>query len=498
MANASSPGDLDSLARQYWDTWGGLLGVGPSTATSDAFGFGGATPGEGPAPAAFDWYARMQQVAAQFAEGGGSAADVAGAWRQMLGGQAGNPFAGVLHGLPGGLGAAAAGWPDQVRPIVEALLRPLRQQASEWFGRPGLGPGREHQQRLQALAAAWQEWEERNEAFTALLSRISQDAFARFERLLEQQESPEQRLATARALFDLWVEAAEEAWSEAALSEEYQENYAALTNALMRVRRGLQHEVERLGELLGLPGRTEVDSVHRKVAELERTVRELRRAAGLAQGRAASAGAPAARPRKAAVAGASADTGTRKAAAPAARKPATRKPASSAEARPATRTGAAKVSAPKKVAGKAGTRAGGKAQAAKAAAMPKAAASVARPVAGKPAKAAATNAVASPKRAAAGARPAAKRGGAKAAAAAGQSVAAKKPAARKAAGAASAPAKAPATRPAKAAAAGVPRPRKAQPAAPAQAGARVVSIKDWVSRNLAAAKPDGGRGGRGR
>src|SRR5690606_19188972 len=141
MANASSPGDLDSLARQYWDTWSGLLGVGlrPEAA-------------EEPAPAAFDWYARMQQLAAQVAEGGG-------------------PCAGVSAGRPGGMGAAVAGWPDQARPLVEAVLRPLRQQASEWVGRPGLGPAREHQQRLQALAAAWQEWEERNEAFTALLSR---------------------------------------------------------------------------------------------------------------------------------------------------------------------------------------------------------------------------------------------------------------------------------------------------------------------------------------
>src|SRR5690606_8098691 len=237
---------------------------------------------------AFDWYARMQQLAAQFAEGGGSAAEIAAAWRQMLGGQDGSPFAGVFQGLPGGMGAAVAGWPDQVRPFVEAVLRPLRQQASEWFGRPGLGPAREHQRRLQALAVAWQEWEERNEAFTALLSRIGQDAFARFERLLEQrQENAEQQLASARALFDLWIDAAEEAWAEAALSEEYQQQYAALTNALMRVRQGLQQEVERLGALLGLPGRSEVDAVHRKVAELERSVRELRRAAGLARNAAA-------------------------------------------------------------------------------------------------------------------------------------------------------------------------------------------------------------------
>jgi len=449
MANASSPGDLDSLARQYWDTWSGLLGVGlrPEAA-------------EEPAPAAFDWYARMQQLAAQFAEGGGSAAEIAAAWRQMLGGQDGSPFAGVFQGLPGGMGAAVAGWPDQVRPFVEAVLRPLRQQASEWFGRPGLGPAREHQQRLQALAAAWQEWEERNEAFTALLSRIGQDAFARFERLLEQrQENAEQQLASARALFDLWIDAAEEAWAEAALSEEYQQQYAALTNALMRVRQGLQQEVERLGALLGLPGRSEVDAVHRKVAELERSVRELRRGAGLARNAAAVPGATPRAPRKEKAAAAPAGAGR-----PAARKAAPRK---------ATATGA-------KAGGDARARS---AQAPKAAAKASAKATrSARPAA--PKKAAAAKSAAAPKaRASARAKPAvAKKAAAKKAVATP-----KKPAARKAAATRTPAPAAASPRPAQA------RARKAQPAG----GAQVVSIKDWVNRNLATGKAGGSRGGRG-
>ena len=291
MANAASPGDIESLARQYWDAWGSVLGTAPQAGAWT--GTGSWPPAGSTGPAAFDWYARMQQLAAQFADGG-SANDIASAWRTMLGGHDGGAFAGVLHGMPGGLGALAGDWPEQVRPFVEAMVRPLRQQAAEWLGRPGLGPAREHQQRLQALAAAWQEWEQHNEAFNALLSRVGQDAFARFERMLLQHESPGRQLATARALFDLWIDAAEEAWAEAALSEDYQQHYAALTNALMRVRQGVQEEVERMGALLGLPGRTELDAVHRKVAELERSVHALRRVAGLPQGVAATPGAQAA------------------------------------------------------------------------------------------------------------------------------------------------------------------------------------------------------------
>lgn len=494
MANASSPGDLDSMARQYWDTWSGLMGMGPA-GSGTWTGLGGMAPGQ-PAPAAFDCYARMQEVAAQFADGGGSAADIAGAWRQMLGGQDGNPFSGFFQGMPGAFGAATVGWPDQVRPFVDAILRPLRQQASGWFGQPGLGPAREHQQRLQALAAAWQEWEERNEEFNALLSRIGKDAFARFERLLGQQETPEQRLATARALFDLWIDAAEEAWSEAALSEEYQNHYAALTNALMRVRKGLQHEIERISELLGLPGRTEVDSVHRKVAELERTVRELRRAAGLKQGaaRAVPATAPK-RPRKARPAAATAPEPM-----PAGKPEAKVDSPKVAPARPAPTAKTAKAAkaktkqaakpAPKKAGGKVAKQPAKKTVKTAATPRPRAAAArAAAPAAraeAKPAKAS-TPATSTAKREAPASATRKTR-----AAAAQPAAAAKKPARKAAAASTSRPAPA-----AKTAAAPTPRARKGQATQPAS-GAQVVSIKDWVSRNLGEAKADGRRGGRGR
>jgi len=47
----------------------------------------------------------------------------------------------------------------------------------------------------------------------------------------------------------------------------------------MKVRAGIQREVELFCDLFGMPGRTEVDAAHRRIAELERQVRRLRAAA---------------------------------------------------------------------------------------------------------------------------------------------------------------------------------------------------------------------------
>ena len=472
MANAPfSPfqGEFESLARQYWNTWNELLGRGQATPGwgGDPWSLmGGMPPGIGRMdPSAFEWFARIQQLSGQFGQGG-RAADIAGAWRELLGGERANPFAGIMHGATAGL-AGTGGWLDQVRPMLDWLLRPWRQQGAEWLQRPAFGPAREHQERLQGLALAWQEWEQRNEEFGALLLQAGQDAFVRFERLLEQHDAPGKRLESARALFDLWIDAAEEAWAEIALSEQYRHAYAAMTNALMRLRLGLQREVEQFGALLGLPGRSELDALHRKVAGLERALHAARRA-GAGQDRASTPG-------DAAV------TRTRRPAAP---RPAEEPAPVAAEA--AASPGAARAPSARRPA--------------RAAAPPKPRPTRDRKRAGagkaapRPAAARAPAAVRNGEREAPPA-PGAGRATARTTRSAVATTQAKagKPAARqvgKGAAAASAPAKKPAlaTR----------RPATGKPAAAkggtsAKTPAKVVSIKDWVSRNLApAAAPAAG------
>ncbi len=474
MANAPFSGEFESLARQYWNTWNELLG-GRGSGALDGWGLsGGLPPGLGRMdPGAYDWYQRMQRLAADFS-GGGRAADIASAWRDMLGGQAhaAEPFAGMLRSMHGGL--AGGDWLEQMRPVLDMLLRPLRQQGADWLQRPAFGPAREHQERLQALALAWQQWEERNDAFNAILAQAGQGAFARFERLLEQHDVPGKRLESARALFDLWIDAAEEAWAEIAMSTEYRHAYAEMTNALMRLRLGLQREVEQFGAMLGLPGRSELDALHRKVADLERSLHAARRAA--AKPAAARPAQAAARPVRASVAPAGVEQ-------PEAEEPAvaTRSPVA-AKARRAKPRKRAPATAGRDV---------------RPAAKP-AKKAPARSNAGRPAaKAGSPRGAAAPKKASAVARPRAAAVKAAAAKAAKPAVAvSRKPATPR-----RAPVKAAAKRAPQASTATARKARVVKAAtvaarrAPARAVAapasvKVVSMKDWVSRNLDTARPD--------
>ena len=298
-------GDFEAMARQYWSAWGDAMrqgGMGAPAPTQPAQQWQQAVDWwsrllpDGRSQAndavgrfnqqASQWFGQMQQVAAQFAGQDSSAKDVSQAWRQAMGANGdGNPFTDLFKAMRGQGAHGMDEWLDQVKPYLEGF----QQQGQRWQQLPAFGQYREHQERWQALQLAQQEYQQQSEIFNALMLKCAQRAFEVFEDKLIGHEEPGRQITSARALFDLWIDSAEEAYAGIALSAEFRRIQGALTNAQMRLRGCIQLEVEHMTGLFGMPTRTEVDSAHRKVAELERALR-----------RAASAAArPAAEPRAA-------------------------------------------------------------------------------------------------------------------------------------------------------------------------------------------------------
>lgn len=337
MANDAGA-DFETLARQYWSAWGDALrsgagvtpkqpgwnealdwwsqlargatsgggfnpsgfnptGFNPSGFNPSAFtapGFGGAAfgaggfpgmggmglPGMNPAGDAVDrfntqareWYGRMQQVAAQFAGQNANPADISTAWKQALGQGAANPFATLFSSMQGPGQHGVEQWAAQVGPMLESMQK----DAHAWLRLPQFGFAREHQERWQQLADAQLVMHETMQAHNALMGEASQRAFEVFERKLAERSEPGKQLESARALFDLWIDAAEEAYAEIALSPRFRDSYGAMVNAQMRLRAAVQREVEQSTGLLGMPTRTEIDAAHRKIVQLERELRRLK------------------------------------------------------------------------------------------------------------------------------------------------------------------------------------------------------------------------------
>jgi class III poly(R)-hydroxyalkanoic acid synthase PhaE subunit len=284
----ASGNDFESLARQYWAAWGEALRAGAPVAPSglpdwkDAVDWWSRLAHGGRAEAndaverfqrqTRDWYGRMQQLAAQFAGQDAGAADIAAEWKRALGAAGENPFPEMFRALRGNGARGLEQWMEDASPWLDAM----RREAGGWLGMPAFGLGREHQERLQKLAQAQIELQQREAAYNALMLKALQRAHELFESKLAEREEPGRRLKSGRALFDLWIDAAEEAYAGIALSPEFREAYGALVNAQMRLRSGVQKEVELAGAMFGMPTRTEVDSAHRRIAELERALRRMR------------------------------------------------------------------------------------------------------------------------------------------------------------------------------------------------------------------------------
>lgn len=283
--------DFDRLARQYWGAWGEMMRNGAPQAQPQS-----ALPGWNEAlnwwsqlakgggnaqvedtldrfnSQARGWFGEIQKLAAQFAGSNASAGDIAGAWKQALGGGGANPFADVFGSMRGPGQQDFSRWAEQVGPFLEQLQR----GGQSLLGLPAFGFAREHQERVQQLAQSYVDYQKQSQAYNSLMAEAGQDAFSLFEDKLAERSEPGRQITSARALFDLWIDAAEEAYAQIALSPRFRDAYAALVNSQMRLRAGVQKEVEQASGNLGIPTRTEIDAAHRKIVQLERELRRLR------------------------------------------------------------------------------------------------------------------------------------------------------------------------------------------------------------------------------
>lgn len=170
----------------------------------------------------------------------------------------------------------AAGQANAFAPLLSALRAAPGADASElkaWLDLPTFGLLREHQERYQKSAVAWVDYQEQMRRYNALLLKAAQRGFELFEGKLAEREQPGRQIESLRALYDLWVDAAEEGYAEIALSTDFREIYGALVNAQMRVRAQVQQEVERIAADLGMPTRSEINSLGERLQALRREVR---------------------------------------------------------------------------------------------------------------------------------------------------------------------------------------------------------------------------------
>ncbi|HSC12968.1 MAG TPA: class III poly(R)-hydroxyalkanoic acid synthase subunit PhaE [Rhodanobacteraceae bacterium] len=180
-----------------------------------------------------------------------------------------NPMAKALREISG---QGVKGF-QQLAEGAAPMLQQMQQEGLSWLKAPAFGYLREHQEHYQKMALAFVEFQQATKAYNALIMKSSQRSFEILELKLAERSEPGRQIDSVRALYDLWVDSAEEAYAEIALSDEFRKVYGDVVNSQMRVRSQMQQEVERIGVDLGMPTRTELNSVHKRLHDLRRELR---------------------------------------------------------------------------------------------------------------------------------------------------------------------------------------------------------------------------------
>jgi class III poly(R)-hydroxyalkanoic acid synthase PhaE subunit len=146
----------------------------------------------------------------------------------------------------------------------------------EWLGSGVAGFSPEQQDDQQALLRASMAYAEHQQRYQHLLAGIQARGLQALQERIAQGQGGD--LESMRKLYDAWVEVAEQAYNEAALSTEFRDVYAAMVNAQVHLRSLQQGQFSRVVEQLGMPGRGDIDALAKALQEVRREVQVLKAA----------------------------------------------------------------------------------------------------------------------------------------------------------------------------------------------------------------------------
>jgi hypothetical protein len=199
----------------------------------------------------------------------------------------GAPGNGPAAGEAGAGARAFADWlRDQFREPGTLWANPAQVGLASWHSLPAMGPLREQQLQAERIARAGQRMEEARARCLRLWSDMLRQAAEGFARELAAgvsagasaagaSTSANAAAADARQLYDQWINAAEEAYGRMARSDEFVQAQADFINAGGEMRRELSGYAADCAKFLDLPTRTELDTVHERLRELQAAVEKL-------------------------------------------------------------------------------------------------------------------------------------------------------------------------------------------------------------------------------
>ena len=146
--------------------------------------------------------------------------------------------------------------------------------AGGWAGTgAAIGPAREHQERAQRLAQAWRRMEAAQRRLQRLWQDVLREASSSFMAQVGANATAFSTPDGLRAQYDRWIDCAEQAYARTAHSEAFCQAQAELVNAGSEWRHEQQGNVEQWMKQLDLPTRSEINSLTRRLQDVESQLR---------------------------------------------------------------------------------------------------------------------------------------------------------------------------------------------------------------------------------
>lgn len=214
-------------------------------------------------------------------------------WREQL-----DRWAGALGRMDGPFDAEAAlrAWREGGERSIETLRSmmagapalatdlPPGADLTAFLRSPGFGLGREYQNRLGELFEAWLEQQRLEGDYRGKLAEAWSEAFRALSERLTQRLTDGKPVQDPKELVDLWVEIADERFTQLFHTEAFSTLQSSMLNAAHRVRRLRRELTESVLRANDMPTRRDLDEAHRAIYALRKQVRCLTREVERLQG----------------------------------------------------------------------------------------------------------------------------------------------------------------------------------------------------------------------
>jgi polyhydroxyalkanoate synthase subunit PhaE len=152
----------------------------------------------------------------------------------------------------------------------------LHERIERFLSVPGLGYTREWQEQGQELVRLAVSYQRALQEYSEVFRRLGVETLSRLQQKIVERSEQEQPVSSLRALYDLWVDAGEEAYMELVSTDEYAEIYGRLVNALMALKHQGRNMVDESLGALGMPTSKAMNTVQRRQQEIRRDLTALR------------------------------------------------------------------------------------------------------------------------------------------------------------------------------------------------------------------------------